>query len=577
MTELRQDQEHRTNSGPLLKSPVCLSGQQAPSDIDASKPLGSLGPVALALRVSVVLAIAFAIVLRFWTRSDLWLDEALTVNIAHLPVSQIPAALRRDGAPPLFYILLHYWMDIFGTSDVAVRSLAGVFGVITLPVAWLCGRHIGGRVVAWGAVLLLAVSPFAVYYDTEVRMYSLVVLLTGLGYLALRRVLIRPTVYNMIAVALVSSALLYTHYWALYLLGVVGLWLIYEAFITGRIWNGRGTDNFASSSGDPEDNSVGSPENTVIKPKNAMAAIVAIIVGALTFIPWLPIFIFQAHHTGTPWIHPAGPQILVHVLGVMGGGGSFGGRLLFIIITILAFLALFGVATSRYHIDLDIRTRPRGRAIAVIIAGTLLAGLIGGYISNSGFVSRYASVVFLPIVLLSAAGLLALADTRVRSTVMALAVVGGFAASVPNITTNRTQAGEVAGILAREGKPGDVVAYCPDQLGPAVNRLLPTSRYQQITFPRGTGPEFVNWINYTQVVKAANPTVFAHHLYELSHGRSQIWVVWAPGYLPFGDKCQEIIQYLQDSPQLVWKQVLTTGPFFEGMGLFRFTSKPATG
>ncbi len=546
----------------LAGNPVYAPEKKASHGNDDSRIYGGeSGLLAVVLKALVLLVVAFAVVLRFWTRSDLWLDEALTVNIAHLPVSQIPAALRRDGAPPLFYVLLHYWMDIFGTSDMAVRSLAGVFGVATLPVAWLCGRHIGGRVVAWGAVLLLAVSPFAIYYDTEARMYSLVVLLTGLGYLALRRVLIKPTAYNFVAVALVSAALLYTHYWALYLLGVVGLWLIYHAFIAGRIFSDRDIRHSSD------------PEGKAIEPKNAMVAMGAIVVGALTFIPWLPIFIFQAHHTGTPWIHPAGPQILVHVLGVMGGGGSFGGRLLFVVLTLLAFLALFGVATSKYHIDIDVRTRPRGRAIAVIIIGTLLAGLVGGYISNSGFVSRYASVVFLPIILLGAAGLLTLADSRIRNTVLSLAVIGGLAASIPNITTNRTQAGEVAGVLAKEGKPGAVVAYCPDQLGPAVNRLLPPSRYQQITFPRGTGPEFVDWINYTQVVSAASPTAFANHLYELSHGRSQIWVVWAPGYLPFGDKCQQIIQYLQDSPRLEWHQVLTTGPFFEGMGLFRFTPK----
>ncbi len=566
----------------MLKNPVYSSERQALSNSDdSSTAVERSGLLALALKALIVLVLVFAVVLRFWTRSDLWLDEALTVNVAHLPVSQIPAALRRDGAPPLFYVLLHYWMNIFGTSDVAVRSLAGVFGVAALPVAWLCGRHIGGRLAAWGALLLLAVSPFAIYYDTEARMYSLVILLTGLGYLALRRVLIQPTVYNLIAVTLVSVALLYTHYWALYLLGVVGLWLMYHAFIAGRISSGSGTgrsgDLIGNAEVDPESNSKESQASATIKPKNAIAAMGAIVVGGLTFIPWLPIFIFQARHTGTPWVHPAGPQILVHVLGIMGGGGSFGGRLLFVVLIVLAFLALFGAATGKYHIDLDIRTRPRGRAMAVIVASTLLVGLVGGYISHSGFVSRYASVVFLPLILLSAAGLLAVADSRVRSTVMALAVVGGFAASIPNITTNRTQAGEVAGVLAREGKPGAVVAYCPDQLGPAVNRLLPPSRYNQVTFPRGTGPEFVNWINYTQVVKAANPTTFARRLYELSHGRSQIWVVWAPGYLPFGDKCQEIIQYLQDSPQLEWKQVLTTGRFFEGMGLFRFTPKRATG
>ena len=59
------------------------------------------------------------------TRSPLWLDEALSVNIAKLPIGQIPAALRHDGHPPLYYVLLHVWMSVLGSGDVAVRSAVG--------------------------------------------------------------------------------------------------------------------------------------------------------------------------------------------------------------------------------------------------------------------------------------------------------------------------------------------------------------------------------------------------------------------------------------------------------------------
>ena len=60
--------------------------------------------------------LALGVVLRFVCQSDLWADEVLSVNIAKLPISQIPAALRHDGSPPLYYLLLHVWMRMFGTS-----------------------------------------------------------------------------------------------------------------------------------------------------------------------------------------------------------------------------------------------------------------------------------------------------------------------------------------------------------------------------------------------------------------------------------------------------------------------------
>ncbi|MDA8343537.1 MAG: glycosyltransferase family 39 protein, partial [Actinomycetota bacterium] len=174
---------------------------------------------------ALVVVAAAALVLRFWTRSDLWLDEALTVDIARQPLHELPTYLRRDGAPPLYYALLHVWMGMFGTSDLAVRSLSGVVGVVTVPCAWLAGRRIGGTTAAWAAALLVATSPFAVRYDTETRMYALVALLTVLGFLALARTLDRPRPGNLAAVAVVTAALLYSHYWSLYLLGVTGLWL----------------------------------------------------------------------------------------------------------------------------------------------------------------------------------------------------------------------------------------------------------------------------------------------------------------------------------------------------------------
>ena len=79
----------------------------------------------LVLAVVVAVVLVAAVVLRFWTRSDLWLDEALTVDIARQPLHDIPSHLRMDGAPPLFYVLLHFWMRIFGSSDYAVRALPG--------------------------------------------------------------------------------------------------------------------------------------------------------------------------------------------------------------------------------------------------------------------------------------------------------------------------------------------------------------------------------------------------------------------------------------------------------------------
>ena len=458
--------------------------------------------------------VAFGIVLRFWTRSDLWLDEALTVNIAHLPLRDLHGALRRDGAPPLFYVLLHFWMRVFGTSDLAVRSLSGVLGVVTLPVAWAAGRRVGGRGVAAGALVLVASSPFAVRYSTETRMYALVVLLVAAGVVALGRALERPRPGNLVAVAVVTSALCYSHYWSLYLVATTGLVLVW------RMWRARRSE-----------------PATRRPPALALGAVV---VGALSFAPWVPTFVFQARHTGTPWAARADFAAMVNAVTSFAGGANSQGRALAMLYFALAGLGLFGAAAGARHVDLDLRTRPAGRPAAVILVGTLGLAVVGGYLTGSAFQARYASVVLVPLVLLVALGLVTFADRRIRLGILALAVACGLASSIPDVWTSRTQAGEVAATLARDGRPGDVVAFCPDQLGPAVNRLLPAGRYRTITFPRGVGPTFVHWVDYAAASRAGNPSAFAARLEAMSAPTHQIWLVWAPGYQTFGTKCEAL-------------------------------------
>jgi hypothetical protein len=301
-------------------------------------------------------------------------------------------------------------------------------------------------------------------------------------------------------------------------------------------------------------------------------------VGCLTFLPWVPIFLFQTQHTGTPWATPANFAAMVSAVASFAGGSTSQGRALALIFFGLAGLGLFGVATDRRHIDLDIRTRPLGRPVAIAVGGTLAAAVAGGFITNSAFDARYASVVFIPLILLVVIGLVTFRDRRVRTIILAMAVIAGLAGSIPDVTTNRTQAGQVARAIAAHGRAGDVVAYCPDQLGPAVNRLLPAGRYRQTTFPRGTGPVFVNWVDYAAAARDASPVAFAQHLESLAGATGgQIFLVWAGGYQSFGLQCEGIVQTLQEDPAY-HAQALVVGDdnqFYQPMWMVGFTpTKP---
>jgi mannosyltransferase len=515
--------------------------------------------------LAVAVVVAAGIVLRFTTHSALWLDEALTVDRSRLPLSQIAGSVKHDGAPPLYYYLLHLWMHVFGQSNLATRSLSGVIGVITLPVAWLCGNRFGGRVVAWTTVVLLASAPFAVYYATEARMYGLVILLTGCGFLALHRALASPgpgpKPGNLIATAVVTAALLYTQYWALYLVGVVGLWLLVSA-----AWfrhRDRGLPGATASA----------------EWKRTGQVLLAVAVGCLLFVPWLPTFLYQSAHTGTPWAAPPNFAAVINAVtgftanqGSLSSGGTDQGRLLALIYFAMFALALFGLGRSGRIIELDLHTRPRARGTSIAVVGTLFAAIAGGILTTSAFAPRYAAVVFLPLLLLVALGTTTLLNQRARLAVVAVAAVAGLIGSAQNISTQRTQAPKVAAVINAQAKPGDIVAYCPDQLGPDVHRVIRGTRYHQLTFPRGTSPQFVDWVDYTRTVHHASATAFAATLRAEAGSTHRIWLVWQPGYQTYGAKCQVLASTLLNDHSLGGHNWVTSNGsrFYEPMNLTEY-------
>src|SRR3984885_5836699 len=62
-----------------------------------------------------------------------WEDEAMPTGIASHRRSAIPGILRHDVSPPLFYLLLHFWIGWFGAREGAAPSLSLLFALSTIP------------------------------------------------------------------------------------------------------------------------------------------------------------------------------------------------------------------------------------------------------------------------------------------------------------------------------------------------------------------------------------------------------------------------------------------------------------
>src|SRR5947209_2309485 len=72
---------------------------------------------------AIVLVVASAYMRSRALSGQLWIDEAITTGISGHALGSIPGILRHDGNPPLYYLLLHFWMRAFGSSESATHTL----------------------------------------------------------------------------------------------------------------------------------------------------------------------------------------------------------------------------------------------------------------------------------------------------------------------------------------------------------------------------------------------------------------------------------------------------------------------
>jgi len=218
-------------------------------------------------------------------------------------------------------------------------------------------------------------------------------------------------------------------------------------------------------------------------------------------------------------------------------------------------------------IEFDLRTQPRVRAVALLAFATLILGTSISFVAGSAFDSRYASVMFPFFALLAAVGISLFLDPRTRAGVLAVVAVLGLVGGIRNVTTNRTQAAAATTIIAAQARPGDVVAYCPDQIAPSASRLLAgMPGVTQRTFADRFGPTRVDWVDYVDRIAAANPADFARLVLRRA-GPHTVWYVEATGFNHVEGKCEAVGAALMGARPHATRAVNQDDSIAEYMGL----------
>ncbi len=105
---------------------------------------------------------------------SLWYDETVSAFLAAQPALDLIAHTARDIHPPGYYLLLRGWTLWSGDSEFALAFFSLSFGLLLIPLTYRLARDlIRQRTVALWAALLVALSPYHIWYSQEVRMYTL--------------------------------------------------------------------------------------------------------------------------------------------------------------------------------------------------------------------------------------------------------------------------------------------------------------------------------------------------------------------------------------------------------------------
>jgi mannosyltransferase len=439
-----------------------------PASRVAPHPAGRAPRNQHAVVLASLVGLAFLLRIPTLTRAY-WVDEGIAVGISSHRLSQIPGLLRLDGSPPLFYAVLHFWLQAFGASEVSTHTLSLLLSLLIVPIAWWSGRTLfgplNGQAAGIGAAALAATNPFLNWYSTESRMYPLVCGLAIVAVtLAIRAATARRARDGVLS-AVTFAALLYTHNWAIYLLVVTTAVLGARALLR-RDWR--------------------------------QAAFVAAAAAGLVvaYLPWLPTFLYQAHHTAAPWaVSPSLGDFFSDPASIL--GGTLG--------AVIYPLLAVGLAVTVW-----LRTAEENMT-ATLVGGigalTLIAGWLAAQIEPS-WTSRYLAVALGPLLILFGA----LATSRLGRRVVGLCVVMLVAWSVigsllpdTNARYAKSNAAAIASAAGPDLVPGDLVVVTQTEQVAVLAHYLPAG----VRFVTPTGvvrdPGVVDWRDLIGRLSRADP------------------------------------------------------------------------
>jgi mannosyltransferase len=118
-------------------------------------------------------------------RQSLWLDEAISYWTVNRPLSELLAYV--GGHPRPLHFLMLYPMVALGGDEWLLRLPSALAGIASIGIIYAIGDELFDRETGLLAAIILAFSPFHIWYSQEARFYATIALFgVAAGWFAIR-------------------------------------------------------------------------------------------------------------------------------------------------------------------------------------------------------------------------------------------------------------------------------------------------------------------------------------------------------------------------------------------------------
>lgn len=218
----------------------------------------------------------------FYLTQSFWRDEAFSVLFAQRSPLEF---LKVTFEPPLYYLLLHFWMKIFGTGEVAVRSLSFIgFSLATIVVIYWSEKLFKSHWLSWFLPVFFFFNPMLIYYGVEARTYGWYMFFAVTSMYAYMN-------DRMLLYIIATTLGLYTH---TYMVIVPAVQILHYIFVKKQLHHWKHW-------------------KTILNDSMVRAFAITVVL----FAPWLIHVILDLSRLSSSWYFPVDLRLILSVLGNM--------------------------------------------------------------------------------------------------------------------------------------------------------------------------------------------------------------------------------------------------------------------